>query len=197
MPTVPPILIVDESTRLRRWRLEDAQALYDAVMSGQEHIARWMSWADGTYTLDAAREFLAACDRGYPTGQLDWAIEVDGAPVGSIGVPRSEPAHGEYEIGYWLAEPYTGRGIMTRTAATVVQWLIDTKQAHRVQIAALGGNRPSRAVAERLGFTEEGTFRRARYHRGTWHDLVWYAITSDEWAARPSFARPLPPGGGA
>ena len=134
----PPVLIVDATTRLRPWRVDDAAALYEAVMSGQGHIARWMSWADGTYTIDKSRDFLAACEREYPTGRLDWAIEVDGTPVGSLGVPRSEPAHGEYEIGYWLAEPHTGRGIMTRAAAVVTDWLFREKRAHRVQIAARG-----------------------------------------------------------
>ena len=175
---------------MRRWRLDDATALYEAVMSGQEHIARWMSWADGTYTIDRSRDFLAGCEREYPDGRLDWSLEVGGVPVGSIGVPRCEPAHGEYEIGYWLAEPHTGRGTMTRCAAAVTEWLFETKQAHRVQIAALAGNRPSRAVAERLGFTLEGVFRAARYHRGEWHDLTWYAITSDEWAARTAAEQP-------
>ena len=180
----PPIITVDETTRLRPWQVEDAPALYEAVMSGQEHIARWMAWADGTYTIVRSRDFLEACERGYPSGQLDWAVEVGGIAVGSLGVPRSEPAHGEYEIGYWLAEPYTGRGIMTRCAAAVTAWLFETKQAHRVQIAALGGNTPSRAVAERLGFTLEGVFRRSRFNRGEWHDMAWYAVTEDEWAAR-------------
>ncbi|MCA9850072.1 MAG: GNAT family N-acetyltransferase, partial [Dehalococcoidia bacterium] len=79
---------------------------------------------------------------------------------------------------------YTGRGIMTRSAAVVTDWLFDQKSAHRVQIAALSGNTPSRAVAERLGFTLEGVFRQSRFNRGAWHDMAWYAITEDEWAAR-------------
>lgn len=180
----PPVLTVDDMTRLRPWSVEDAPALYEAVMSGQEHIARWMAWADATYTIDRSRDFLEACERGYPSGQLDWAVEVDDIASGSIGVPRAEPAHGEYEIGYWLAEPCTGRGIMTRCAAVLTDWLFEEKQAHRVQIAALGGNAPSRAVAERLGFTLEGLFRQSRFNRGEWHDMAWYAITEDEWAAR-------------
>mgnify|MGYP005818860365 CR=1 FL=1 len=180
----PPVITVDETTRLRPWRSEDAPALYEAVMSGQEHVARWLAWADGTYTIDKARDFLEGCERDYPSGALNWTIEVAGVVSGGLGIARSEPAHGEYELGYWLAEPSTGRGIMTRSAAAVADWLFREKQAHRVQIAALGGNAPSRAVAERLGFTLEGLFRASRFNRGEWHDMAWYAITEDEWAAR-------------
>ncbi|MND02863.1 putative ribosomal N-acetyltransferase YdaF [compost metagenome] len=66
--------------------------------------------------------------------------------------------------------------------------LFAERNAHRLQIAALGENAASRGVAERLGFTLEGVFRAARLHRGAWHDLAWYAVTEDEWRARGSRA---------
>lgn len=50
-----------------------------------------------------------------------------------------------------------------------------------MQIAALAGNTRSRAVAERLGFAQEGLARRSRWNRGEWQDMAWYAITEDEW----------------
>jgi ribosomal-protein-serine acetyltransferase len=180
----PPVITVDASTRLRPWTVEDADALYAAVMVDQEHIARWMTWADGDYTIDSADAFVAGCVAEYPSGRLDFAIEVDGAPVGSMGVPRAAPEHREYEIGYWLSKPYTGRGIVTRCAEALTDFLFRERDAHRVQIAALEDNHASRAVAERLGFTVEGIFRQARLNRGVWESMAWYAITEDEWRAR-------------
>lgn len=182
----PPALPVTESIRLRPWTADDVRGLYDAVMVDQEHIARWMSWADGDYTLDRADAFIATCLAGYATttGLLDFAIEVDGAVAGSMGVPRSSREHREYEVGYWLSKPLTGGGIVTRSAGVLTDFLFRERDAHRVQIAALDGNTASRAVAERLGYTFEGLFRQARLHRGQWHSMAWYAITEDEWRAR-------------
>lgn len=186
----PPVITVDTSTRLRPWRGEDVVALYDAVMVDQEHIARRLRWADGVYTTDRADEFIARTLLEYREGHLNYAIEVDGAVAGGIGVPRFIADEREFEIGYWLSQPYTGRGIMTRSAEALTRFLFRERQAHRVQIAALTENTASCAVAERLGFSLEGVFRRARMNRGQWCDLAWYAIDEDEWAARPTALRP-------
>lgn len=118
----PPIVRVDAETRLRPWRADDATALYRAISGSDDHIAAWMPWAVG-YSIGSAHEFLARCLAEYPGGRLDWAVEVTGEVAGGIGVPRFAPEHREYEIGYWLALPYTGRGIMTRSASAVTDLL--------------------------------------------------------------------------
>ncbi|MDA0815261.1 MAG: GNAT family protein [Chloroflexi bacterium] len=184
---ITPVIPVDDTTTLRRWTPDDVHALYDAVMADQEHVARWLTWAAG-YTLEGADSFIANCLSEYPSGGLAFAVDVSGRLVGGIDVPRSTPEHREYEIGYWLSKPYTGRGIMTRSAEALTDFLFREREAHRVQIAALEGNTASRAVAERLGFTLEGLFRESRWNRGEWHSMAWYAITEDEWRSR---RRPL------
>lgn len=182
---------VDGSTRLRPWTVEDVVPLYEAVMVDQEHVARWLRWADGIYTTDRADEFIANTLLNYrnETGEhLTYTVEVDGRVAGGIGVPRSVPEDREFEIGYWLSKPHTGHGIMTRSAEALTDFLFRERAAHRVQIAALAGNAPSRAIAERLGLTLEGVFRRARWNRGEWNDLAWYAVTEEEWASRKQAA---------
>jgi len=185
----PPVISVDATTRLRPWQVNDVTALYEAVMVDQEHVARRLRWADGIYTTDRADEFIARTLLEYRENHLNYVIEVEGQVGGGIGVPRSLPDEREFEIGYWLSKPYTGRGIMTRSAEALTSFLFRERNAHRVQIAALTENAASCAVAERLGFALEGVFRRARMNRGQWCDLAWYAIDEEEWAARPAALR--------
>jgi len=45
-------------------------------------------------------------------------------------------------------------------------------------------NAASRAAAERLGFTYEGTFRQAVVYKGRNRDTSWYSIIDGEWPAR-------------
>jgi RimJ/RimL family protein N-acetyltransferase len=55
-------------------------------------------------------------------------------------------------------------------------------------------NAPSRAAAERLGFTYEGTFRQATVYKGRNRDTAWYSIIDTEWPARRAeFERWLDP----
>lgn len=184
MPIAPPTLVVDATTRLRPWRPEDARDLYEAVDASREHIAQWLLWADD-YTPRRSEAFLERVLASYADGSgLELCLEVGGAVAGGCGLVRIDRDHFEAEVGYWLGLPYTKRGLMTRATAALADYVIDTMAFHRVQIRALAGNTPSRAIPERLGFRQEGLFVADRWHRGAWHDTAFYAITEDEWRAR-------------
>ncbi|MEX1021586.1 MAG: GNAT family protein, partial [Dehalococcoidia bacterium] len=175
-----PVIALDGHTRLRPWAPDDAPALYAAIDTNREHIARWLSWAEA-YTPEAAAEFIERVTIASADGRHELCLEVDGAVAGGCGWVRLDQTDREGEIGYWLAAPYTGRGLMTRAAEALTEHGFRDLGLHRVVIAALAGNTASRAIPGRLGFREEGTFRSARRHRGEWHDIVWYATTEDEW----------------
>ena len=42
-------------------------------------------------------------------------------------------------------------------------------------------NAPSRAAAERLGFSFEGVFRQATVYKHRNRDTAWYSIVAEEW----------------
>jgi ribosomal-protein-serine acetyltransferase len=67
----------------------------------------------------------------------------------------------EAEVGYWLGAAYEGRGIIGESVRSLLHFLFDDYEVHRVVIRAALGNVRSRAVAERLGFTLEGIQREA------------------------------------
>jgi ribosomal-protein-serine acetyltransferase len=181
MPDPVPIT-VDAGARLRAWRPSDARALFEAVDASREHIAEWLTWADG-YSVDRAQAFIATCRRAYEHNEgLDMCLEVDGAIAGGCGFVRIDRETGEGEVGYWLGLPYTGKGLMTRAAAAMTEHGFRALGFHRVVIAMLAGNHRSRAIPERLGFTHEGTFREARMHRGALHDIAWYAMLERDWS---------------
>ena len=55
---------------------------------------------------------------------------------------------------------------------------------HRLQIAIIPRNTPSRRVATKLGLRDEGTAARYLEIDGTWEDHVRYGITVEEWSQR-------------
>jgi hypothetical protein len=55
-------------------------------------------------------------------------------------------------------------------------------------------NAPSRAAAQRLGFSYEGIFRQATMYKGRNRDTAWYAMIDREWPAlEAAYARWLAP----
>jgi [ribosomal protein S5]-alanine N-acetyltransferase len=83
-------------------------------------------------------------------------------------------------IGYWVDERVAGRGIIPTALALAVDHCFQVVGLHRVEVNIRPENAPSRRVAEKLGFREEG-LRRAYLHiDGGWRDHIAYALTAPE-----------------
>ena len=174
---------------VRDWSRADREALVRAA----DDRAVWRNLTHmfpHPYTpadADAWFAYLAAMPE--PTS---WAIEVDGAAVGGIGV---EPGEGVFarsaDFGYWLAEPYWGRGIMTEAVRAVVPVAMDRFGVCRLEAAVFAWNPASMRVLEKCGFTREGISRASVFKDGEITDRVVYALVAvgDGDQPRPAHAR--------
>lgn len=83
-------------------------------------------------------------------------------------------------IGYWVDESVAGRGVMPTAVALVTDHCFLTLGLHRLEICVRPENAPSRRVAEKLGFREEGIRPRYLHIDGAWRDHLVYALTAEE-----------------
>ena len=84
-------------------------------------------------------------------------------------------------MGYWIARPFWGKGLMTEAATLATRWAFDTLGLHKVTIMCFEGNTGSRRVIEKVGFrflcrSEEDTWR-----DGKWHAHLRYELVASEW----------------
>lgn len=117
---------------------------------------------------------------------LELAIREDGRAVGSMQARRCDRTMfpGNFEIGlnlFWEAD--RGRGVGRRAVALLTTYLFDHRAARRVQITTDVDNAAMRAVAERLGFTDEGTLRGFALTPEGPRDFELYAITRSDYEA--------------
>jgi ribosomal-protein-alanine N-acetyltransferase len=87
-------------------------------------------------------------------------------------------------VGYWIDEAMAGQGLAPEATAAVLRFAFEELGLHRVEIAIVPRNRPSRRVVEKLCLREEGVAVRYLEIDGHWEDHVRYAMTAEEWAAR-------------
>ena len=87
-------------------------------------------------------------------------------------------------IGYWMGEPYSGRGYMSEAVRLILSFAFDTLGLHRVEAACLPHNEASRHLLVKLGFREEGLARRYLCINGRWQDHVTHAILRDDLPTR-------------
>ncbi len=94
-----------------------------------------------------------------------------------------------WELSYQLYDDaFAGRGWVTEAVELLVDYLFATKKQERIQLVIVPENAPSRKIAEKCGFTLEGTARGAFFNHGRSQDVLVYSLVrSDErpWRSPP------------
>ena len=175
----PPL--TDGVVTLRPWGEEgDIEAITAAC--NDHAIAEFLDLIPSPYTEDDARDYIQRTRQGWAEGTTsNFAVLVDGAAVGSVGITWLEPEQGVAEVGYWVAPDVRGQGVCTRAVRLVSRWVLE-RPMERLQLRADEQNAASRKVAENAGFTQEGILRSARYNGrlGRRVDFVMYSLLRAE-----------------
>ena len=126
------------------------------------------------YTERDADAWLALA-RANP-GRTNWAIEVDGLAVGGVGLePMADVYARTAHIGYWLGEPYWGRGIMSDAVQGVAALALGELGFMRLEAPVFAWNPASMRVLEKCGFVREGVMHKSVFKDGELIDSMLYA----------------------
>lgn len=167
-----------ENFTLRPLRPEDAPSL---AQYGNNHNV-WRNLRDRfphPLTVTDTQKYIDITMRQAP-GSV-FVIEVDGKAVGVIGLTlgEGERRHGA-ELGYWLGEPYWGRGIITKSVQAVTEYAIKELGLTRIESYVFSWNPASARVLEKIGFEREGVLRNSVIKDGVLLDRWLYAYLSGQ-----------------
>ena len=84
-------------------------------------------------------------------------------------------------LGYWIGQPFAGRGHATAAVRAVLGFAFETLDLHRIEASCLPTNLPSRRVLQKGGFRQEGEARAYLKINGAWADHLLFGVVSDEW----------------
>jgi RimJ/RimL family protein N-acetyltransferase len=158
---------------IRDWRRDDAAAI--ARHADNPKIARNLRDAfPSPYTPADAEEFLSrVLAKARPTA---FAIATQSEAIGGIGlVPGHDVERMNAELGYWLAEDYWGRGIMTSLVTAFTARAFDEFSLNRIFATPYAYNAGSARVLQKAGFTLEGRLRASAVKDGAVVDQLLYA----------------------
>jgi [ribosomal protein S5]-alanine N-acetyltransferase len=160
-------------TLLRGFRPADAPRLVE--LADNENVSKNLRDAfPCPYRLDDALRWIRYASSNRP--ETHFAIEVEGELAGGIGVTSASDIHRlGAEVGYWLGEPYWGRGLATRALVELTDWAFATLEVVRLWAGVFPSNPASARVLEKAGYVLEARLKRAVVKRGVVMDELIYA----------------------
>ncbi|HKU67628.1 MAG TPA: GNAT family protein [Candidatus Baltobacteraceae bacterium] len=158
---------------IREWKRGDE---WDLVQSADNpSVSRYLTDRfPNPYTLQDAYAWIDLNQAR--RSNTNFAITVGGSVAGGIGYEL-----GAYEmrltatIGYWLAEPFWGRGIATAALMQLTSYAFEMHGLRRISSVVMSPNLASARVLEKAGYVREGVLRSGAVKHGTVYDLLLYA----------------------
>jgi RimJ/RimL family protein N-acetyltransferase len=166
-----------KSCVIRPWLASDAVA----VQRYANNRRIWLNLRDlfpHPYTLDDAHKWLQHVTSEKPA--TTFAIATSSEAIGCIGFRLGSDVHRKTaELGFWLGEPFWGRGIMTEAVAELAPRAFGMFGLERIYAEPFATNAASARVLEKAGFVCEGRLRASIYKDNQRLDSFLYARVRD------------------
>jgi ribosomal-protein-alanine N-acetyltransferase len=166
--------LILQACEVRSWRASDL----DSLVKHADNRNIWINLRDRfphPYTRRDGQRFIRSMRESSP--ETAFAIAVEGAAVGGIGfVLQQDVERVSAEIGYWLGEPFWGRGITTQAVAAVTRYAIETHGLTRLFAVPFAYNVASCRVLQKAGYVLEALLRRSAIKDGRLVDQSQYAF---------------------
>jgi RimJ/RimL family protein N-acetyltransferase len=169
-----------ERTRLRPWRLEDAELRFIASLDSPTLALH----EDGIVlpsSVELQKEWLEKKANLKDDGMIRFAMEnLDGVTVGWLSLHSRDQKNGTFGFGVAIYRDYRGHGYAVDAVRTLLKYGFWEQRYQKCNSVCLHSNEASIRLHEKLGFTEEGRIRRNCFFNGKYHDDVLFGMTREE-----------------
>lgn len=152
-----------------------AADLFCLVDANRLYLKKWLPWLDVNCSEEDSLNFINSSAQAYEKKeQIVWAIKFRDKLVGVISFNEINWSTRTVQIGYWLAESETGRGLISKCVSTIEALAFDEMDIEKVEIRCAVENWPSRKIPKKLNYKLEGIIRRAENLYGQFVDHAVY-----------------------
>lgn len=174
--------VVNKDLSLRLSHVMDSDEVFEVIDSSREHLRKWLTWVDLVKSSkDCRYSAFKAMHQFASNDGFQCNIIYKSKIVGKIGLHGIDWADKSTTIGYWLAEDYQGRGIMTTCCKSLLILIFTKLKLNTVYIYVAENNKKSRAIAERLDFKQYGIKKNAQILTNSYVNHVRYVMTRKDW----------------
>jgi RimJ/RimL family protein N-acetyltransferase len=164
---------------IRRYRLDDAEAVFEAARESLTELAPWMPWAHPRYSIAESRAWLEVQVPAFDQRMaFEFAIvSEEGRLLGGCGLNQLDALNRRANLGYWVRTSVSSQGVATAAVRRLREWAFDRTDLIRLEILIAADNHASQRVAEKAGATREGVLRHRLLLHGVAHDATLFAFT--------------------
>lgn len=165
--------------QLKKLRIEDAAAL--SKLADNHRVSQFLRDSfPSPYTVEMAEGFIPMTLTKDPTE--NFGIYLDDKFCGICGAHPYDDIHrNSAEIGYWIGEPYWGKGIMTKAMRLLISYCFEQVGYKRVQAITFDNNVGSMRILEKNGFIKEGIMRKHIMKANKYYDAHLYSMIDTDY----------------
>lgn len=177
---------IDEEVSLALPRPKlDATPLFALIDDSRAQLAQWLPWVENLKSIADEEAFLVKMMARFGTGtSLNAVIRFKGQAAGMISFNKFHAMDQSTDIGYWLGNKFVGHGIMHRAVTGMCDLGFTDYRMHKIIIEAAVDNQRSNQVAEKAGFTWDGSIRASMLLADGYHDGNIWTMLADEWQSK-------------
>ncbi len=171
-------LKISDSCQIRSYRPDDV----NAIVKYANNRNVWVTLRDSfpsPYTKADAEEWLDIISGQIP--ESSFAVSDKKELIGGIGLVKQGDVYRlSGEVGFWLGEPFWGKGIATKILTAFTQYVFGNYEIIKIYAYVFSSNPASARVLEKSGYLQEGCLRNAVIKDGKIMDQLVYGILKEE-----------------
>jgi RimJ/RimL family protein N-acetyltransferase len=174
--------IITERLILRKIRISDAKEVFK--YRSNPSIYKFQGWKPEK--LEDVKEFINKRIAEVPNIPNTWyqlgiIIKDTCEFIGDIGIHFMDEDNLQVEIGYTLSLENQGKGYATEAITSVINYLFNNLEKHRICASVDPSNIKSIQLLGRIGMRKEAHFKKSLWFNDEWTDDIIYAVLEEEW----------------
>ncbi|RAJ01501.1 ribosomal-protein-serine acetyltransferase [Chitinophaga skermanii] len=175
-------IVINDHIYLQQLKSNDAGMLFDLVQSSRKTLRRFLPWVDYNTKPEHSQRFIELMLRKADQQEaIAFGMWYNGALCGVMDLHEWDPILQKAEIGYWIADQFSGKGIVSVCCSGLLDYAYATMRLNKVEIRFALENKKSGRIPIKLGFRKEGILRQSAKLHGQLVDMVVMGMLREDW----------------
>jgi len=169
---------MEDKIQIEPWSMDHLESM--AFYANNINVARRLrDIFPHPYSIEDGKQFIQKQLNCNPAE--NFAVIANGKAIGSIGLmPKRDIYCKNAEIGYWIAESFWGKGIVSTLVPKVVAYGFEHFDIDRIYAVVSHRKPASCRVLEKCRFQLEARLESTLFKQGEFHDELIYAVRKNK-----------------